>query len=157
MHKSMGGRMSALFTKMLERWNLARIRILFEKYHNLITYLFFGALTTLVNFLVYFPLYNWVNLSGTFSNILAWFAAVAFAFLTNKPFVFQSNDWSSKTVVPELIKFVGCRISSGLLETISIYFFVDMLLWNGNWVKIAVSILVVVLNYVFSKMLVFKK
>lgn len=133
-----------------------RIRALFIKHHDIIIYLIFGGLTTLVNFLVYFPLYNWVEMSGTLSNVIAWSVAVIFAFFTNKPFVFKSYDWSSKTVIPEFAKFISCRIGSGLMETAAIWLFVDLLMWNGNGVKIIVSVLVVILNYIFSKWLVFK-
>lgn len=133
-----------------------RIRALFIKHRDIIIYLFFGGLTTLVNFLVYFPLYNWVEMSGTLSNVIAWSIAVIFAFFTNKPFVFKSYDWSSKTVIPEFAKFISCRIGSGLMETAAIWLFVDLLMWNGNGVKIIVSILVVILNYISSKWLVFK-
>lgn len=136
---------------------MKRIRDLIIQYWDIVSYLLFGALTTLVNFLVYFPMYNWMQLSGVFSNIIAWVVAVCFAFLTNKPFVFRSHDWSRKTVLPEIIKFVSCRIGSGLVETIAIWLFVDILAWNGNWVKIVVSILVVILNYISSKWLVFVK
>ena len=136
---------------------MEQIRKIADKYWGVISYLFFGALTTLVNFLVYFPLLNWLGWSATLSNILAWIVAVMFAYITNKPFVFKSNDWSVKTVVPELSKFVGCRVGSGLLETVIILLFVDVWCWNGNWIKIIVSILVVILNYVSSKWIVFKK
>jgi len=84
-------------------------------------------------------------------------AAVAFAFLTNKPFVFKSHDWSAKVVLPELTKFVGCRVGSGVLETLILFVTVDCLCWNGNWIKLATSILVIVLNYFGSKLLVFQK
>ena len=130
---------------------------LIKQYWDVISYLFFGVLTTLVNFLVYFPLYNWLNLSGLLSNVIAWIVAVAFAFVTNKPFVFKSHDWSASVVWPELTKFIGCRLASGLLETVAIWLFVDQLAQNGNWVKIIVSVLVVILNYIFSKCIVFIK
>ena len=128
---------------------------LFEKYRDILIYLLFGALTTLVNFLIYFPLYNWISCSAAFSNAIAWVVAVAFAFLTNKPFAFQSNNWSAHILIPELIKFISCRIGSGLIETMSLWLLVDLLNWNGNWVKLAVSVLVVVLNYISSKWIVF--
>lgn len=134
-----------------------RIRALFIKHHDITIYLIFGGLTTLVNFLVYFPLYNWVEMSGTLSNVIAWSIAVIFAFFTNKPFVFKSYDWSTKTVIPEFAKFISCRIGSGLMETAAIWLFVDLLMWNGNGVKIIVSILVVILNYISSKWLVFNR
>ena len=133
------------------------VRNLWGKYRNIISYLFFGGLTTLVNFLVYFPCYNWLNVSAAVSNIAAWVVAVVFAYLTNKPFVFQSNDWSRETVIPEFLKFVGCRIGSGILETAVIWIAVDLMQWNGNLIKLIVSVLVVVLNYIGSKFLVFTK
>ena len=124
---------------------------------EVITYLIFGVLTTLVNYAVYLPLYNWAHLSATLSNAIAWIAAVAFAFLTNKPFVFGSHDWHAKVVLPELIKFVGCRVGSGMAETAIIFAAVDTLHWNGNIWKILTSILVVILNFIASKLLVFNK
>ena len=136
---------------------LDKIRGLIKQYWDVLVYLFFGGLTTLVNFLVYFPLYNWLALSGTLSNIIAWAVAVVFAYLTNKPFVFRSNDWSMDVVLPEFSKFLGCRVGSGVLETAIIWLTVDMLAWNGNLMKILISVLVVILNYVASKWFVFKK
>ncbi len=133
------------------------LKKLFEKYYDIITYLVFGVLTTAVNYVVYLPCYNLLHFSATVSNIIAWVVAVAFAYLTNKPFVFKSHDWSAKTVLPELTKFVGCRVGSGLLETAIIFVTVDLLHWNGNIWKLIVSVLVVILNYVGSKLLVFRK
>ena len=130
---------------------------LVEKYWDIISYLFFGVLTTVVNWLVYFPLYNWAEVSATASTVIAWVVAVAFAYLTNKPFVFRSHDWSWKAVKPELAKFLGCRIGSGVMELFVMWLTVEVLFWNGNLMKILVSVLVVILNYVGSKLLVFRK
>ena len=134
-----------------------KIKNLVQKHWNILSYLFFGGLTTVVNYLVYLPCYNLLNLSAAVSNAIAWAVAVAFAYLTNKPFVFRSHDWSLKTVVPELTKFVTCRIGSGLLETGILFLCVDLLAWNGNAWKLITSVLVVILNYIASKLLVFKK
>ena len=133
------------------------IRTLWEKYSDAIPYLIFGVLTTVVNYLVYIPVYNLAGLSATVSNMLAWVVAVAFAFLTNKPFVFESHDWSWRVVGPELAKFVGCRIGSGLAETVIIFLAVDLFQGNGNLWKLLTSVLVVILNYFGSKLLVFRK
>ena len=134
-----------------------KIRALLVKYQDVISYLIFGVLTTVVNYVVYLPLYNGLGLSGTVSNAIAWAVSVAFAFLTNKPFVFKSYDWSASVVLPELVKFLGTRIGSGLLETAIIFVTVDLLSWDGNIMKLATSVLVVIINYVGSKLLVFKK
>ena len=127
----------------------------FQKYKEAIIYLFFGVLTTAVNYLVFFPCYNLLGLSAAVSSILAWVVAVAFAFVTNKPFVFKSQDWSAKVLWPELVRFVGCRMGSGLLETAALLLTVDILGGNGNFWKITLSVLVVILNYFASKLLVF--
>ena len=134
------------------------VKNLIIKYKELIIYGVFGLCTTLVNFVTY-KLFN--MLLGVeyylVSNIVAWFISVVFAYVTNKPFVFHSHDWSAQTVVPELGKFVGSRIASGGLETLFIFLTVDCLHWNGNIMKLLTSILVVILNYVASKLLVFRK
>lgn len=136
---------------------LQRVRALIEKYWDILSYLFFGVLTTVVNYIIYLPCYNLLGLSAAVSNGIAWIIAVAFAYLTNKPFVFKSNDWSAKTVIPELTKFVGCRFGSGAAETVILLLTVDILGWNGNLWKLFTQVLVVVLNYVGSKLLVFRK
>ena len=136
---------------------MEKLKALMVRYRDVIVYLVFGVLTTAVNYIVYLPCYNVLGLSGSASNAIAWVGAVAFAYLTNKPFVFRSHDWSAKTVIPELTKFVGCRVGSGVLETAIIFLTVDWLGWNGNVMKLLTSVLVVVLNYIGSKLLVFKK
>lgn len=130
---------------------------LIKKYWDILAYLVFGVLTTVVNYLVYLPVYNILGLPASVSNMLAWAVAVVFAYLTNKPFVFKSHDWSMKTVIPELTKFVGCRIASGAMETVILFIAVDLLHWNGNVWKLLTSVLVVILNYFASKLLVFRK
>ena len=136
---------------------IRKIQSLIAKYFDILAYLVFGVLTTVVNYLVYLPCYNLLEMSAAVSNVIAWAVAVAFAYLTNKPFVFRSHDWSAKTVVPELTKFVGSRIASGALETGIIFLTVDLLAWNGNVMKLVTSVIVVVLNYIASKLLVFRK
>ena len=130
---------------------------LVTKYKGMILYIIFGALTTFVNYLIYFPLYFSLSLSAVLSNAIAWAGAVLFAFLTNKPFVFESKDWSIVTTFRELLSFVGCRIMTGLLETVAIFIFVDLLDYNGFVWKIVVSVAVVILNYVLSRVFVFNK
>ena len=136
---------------------IAKIKALIEKYWDILSYLFFGGLTTVVNYIVYLPCYNYLGISAAVSNVIAWVVAVAFAYVTNKPFVFKSHDWSLKTVGPELTKFVGCRVGSGLLETALIFLTVDWLGWNGNVMKLILAVVVVLLNYIGSKLIVFKK
>ena len=135
---------------------LDKLKRAFLKYYDLIVYLIFGVLTTVINYLVYLPCYHFFSLRSAVSNMIAWIAAVAFAYLTNKPFVFRSHDWSAKTVIPELMKFVGTRVGSGGVETLILFVTVDILGMDGIIWKLLTSVLVVILNYVGSKLMVFR-
>lgn len=136
---------------------MAKIRALIEKYRDVIAYLVFGVLTTAVDYLVYLPLYNFCAMSAALAGVIAWVASVTFAFLTNKPFVFRSHDWSRSVVLAELTKFLGTRVGSLLLQEAILLVTVDLLHWNGNWMKIAVSVVVVIVNYFGSKLFAFRK
>ena len=135
---------------------LPKIKELLKKYRSQLIYLVFGVLTTLVNYIVYIPCYHYLQ-SASLSNSIAWVFAVIFAYLTNKPFVFQSHDWSKEVVLPELSKFVATRLSSGLIETAILFVSVDLLHGNGNIWKLITQVLVIIINYVGSKLLVFRK
>ena len=135
---------------------IQKLRSLIEKYWDILIYLVFGVLTTVVNYAIYLPVFNFCGISAAVSNMIAWAGAVIFAFLTNKPFVFHSHDWSAKTAVPELIKFVSCRLASGVMETVILFLTVDCMNWNGNIWKLVTQVLVIIINYVGSKLLVFR-
>lgn len=136
---------------------MRNLRELFQKHSHLMAYLFFGALTTAVNYAVYLPCYNLLGMTATVSNVIAWAAAVVFAYLTNKLFVFKNHDWSKNTVIPEFAKFVGCRVGSGAIETVFLFLTVDVLQWSGNWMKLIIAVVVVIVNYIASKIVVFRK
>lgn len=134
-----------------------RVKDLLCKYRDVLVYLVFGVLTTVVNYVIYLPCYNLMGLSSSLSNVIAWVGAVVFAYVTNKPLVFRSHDWSRKTVFPELTRFVGTRLGSGALETLILFVTVDTIGMNGNLWKLITSVLVVFINYIGSKWLVFRK
>ena len=134
-----------------------KLKALIIKYRSILIYLILGGLTTAVNYAVYVPLYNICGFSATFSNVIAWVAAVVFAFFTNKPLAFESKDWTFAVVAKEFLSFVLCRAASGAMETGLIFLLVDYLHYNGNVMKLLVSILVIIINYFGSKFFVFKK
>ena len=132
------------------------IRELLKKYREQIAYLFFGGLTTLVNWGTYalltvFP--SFTNLSA--ANAAAWLAAVLFAFFTNKFFVFRHK--SDEHMLREFLTFFGARVLSGIVEIGGFALLVDVMHLNDWLVKIAISVFVVLANYVLSKFLIFKK
>ena len=136
---------------------MQNLKTLLKKYEETLLYMVFGTLTSVINWVVYFPLYNLTSIPATVSTAIGWVISVAFSFLTNKPIVFKSHDWSAKVVMPEMIAFVGCRLGSGLLEAGSILMLVDILGWNGNIIKILVSVVIVIINYIGSKLSFQKK
>ena len=133
------------------------IKKLFEKYKELISYVFWGGATTAVNYCVYFLCTKLQQMNYLVSNVLSWVVAVAFAFVVNKLFVFASKRWAVGTVLSEFWKFVSARILSGVLETGILFLFVSVLMLPDAPVKIAAGVLVIVINYVISKWLIFKK
>ena len=131
-------------------------KALYAKYRSTVIYLVFGVLTTVVNYAVYLPLYNFVHLPASICNGIAWAVAVAFAYVTNKLYVFKCKSWDSG-VLGELLRFVGSRVASGVVETLCLLITVDILAWNGNIIKLLLAIFVIIFNYVLSKFFVFKK
>ena len=134
-----------------------RIKELFIKYKSLIMYAIFGALTTLVNWASYYLCYNVLKISNVPSTIIAWFLAVAFAFITNKLWVFDSKSFNKKTLVHEIWTFFTARALTGVLDVIIMFVAVDMLNWNSTVWKLISNVLVIILNYILSKIFVFRK
>lgn len=128
-----------------------------KKYRESIMYLVFGGLTVGVNIATYIGLTRIIELNYMVANIIAWIVAVIFAYITNKFFVFESNNTELKFLVKEFTSFVSCRILSGVMEMILMYVMIDMMGINDFITKIFTNILVIVLNYVLSKVIIFKK
>ena len=133
-----------------------------------IMYIIMGVLTTLVNWISYWVFIRIIVTSNELfnmaaSNVIAWVISVIFAYVTNKIWVFNSKSWKPSFVAGELTKFVGSRILTGCLE----WFGLPFLVWlglnqpvlgaKGGVAKIIISVLVVILNYVFSKLIIFTK
>ncbi len=133
------------------------VRALWEKYRGPILYLVFGVVTTVVNVVVYHVSYELLAVPNIPATILAWVISVAVAYLTNKLWVFQSKSFAPEVLWPELGKFVTARGATGLLDLGIMALCVDVLGWPGTPVKLGSNVLVVILNYVFSKLLIFKK
>lgn len=120
---------------------------------ELILYVIFGVLTTVVNFIVYLFFARLLGVNYIISNILAWFFSVLFAYVTNRIWVFESKNIN---IFKEVALFFGGRIFSGVVDTGLLYLFVDVLSIGDFISKIIIQFIVVVLNYVFSKLIVFK-
>ena len=129
----------------------------YNKYREVINYLVFGVLTTLVNFIVYIGLAKVLNVNEILANIEAWILSVIFAYITNKLYVFKSKTKVLKKIIREFASFLACRLFSGILDIVSFYIFVKILNIDDILAKVIVAIVLVILNYVFSKFFIFKK
>ena len=128
-----------------------------KKYQSFIAYAVFGVLTTIVNIVTYSVCYNSIGISNTLSNVLAWILSVAFAYVTNKIWVFDSKSWAWKVLRREVPAFVSCRLATGILDIVIMFVCVDVMGWHAMLMKIISNVLVIILNYVFSKLIIFKK
>ena len=126
------------------------------KYKALIMFGIFGVLTTIVNVLVYQLCYAVLEISNALSTIIAWLLAVAFAFITNKKWVFGSEKIDKKTLVREISSFILCRVGTGVLDLGIMIYTVDYLGWNALLMKLFANVLVIILNFVCSKLIIFK-
>ncbi|MBQ2687265.1 MAG: GtrA family protein [Clostridia bacterium] len=146
------------------------IKRMFIKHKEIIMYLVFGVLTTVVSwgsYAVFESVFKKaivdVNVLVAVANVLSWVTAVLFAYITNKLFVFESKSFKPTTLFKELGLFVGSRLISGAVEWVG----VPLLVWlglnqtifgvEGMVAKVLVSVIVVILNYILSKLIVFKK
>lgn len=130
---------------------------LIKKYKSFIAYAIFGVLTTVVNIVVYAVCYEYIGISNVVSNIIAWILAVAFAFVTNKLWVFGSKSTEKNTLIYEIGTFISCRLATGVLDLGIMYVGVDVLGFPSIILKVASNILVIILNYVASKLVIFRK
>ena len=122
------------------------------KNKELILYVIFGVLTTLIN-IVAFQFFCKVC-SIYVANGLAWISSVLFAYVTNRKYVFESKE---ENTIVECIKFIGSRLTTGIVDMICMYLLIDICHWNTLVSKILVNGIVIVLNYVLSKLFVFQK
>lgn len=133
------------------------IKKLYKKYEELVMYVIVGVCTMIVSLVSYYIIANPLGLYYQTANIISWILAVAFAYMTNKKFVFKSPYSGMHNTVKEMSSFVSSRVASLLAEILSMYFFVQICQIDDNIVKLMNQVLVTVLNYIFSKFWVFRK
>lgn len=133
------------------------IRQSIEKHKAIISYAFFGICTTLVNIACYGVCARILSISVMISTIIAWIGAVAFAYITNRRWVFHSNRIGIKAIFIEVLIFLGCRLITGIFDVIIMHILVDYFNFNDMITKAISNIIMIVLNYIASKMVIFKK
>lgn len=152
---------------------MTKIKELIKKHKQIIVYVIFGVLTTLVNLISFFVLEYIFGSGGNgyiIYNAIAWAVAVIFAYVTNKLYVFESKSWAPKIVVKESVEFLLARLFSFVVEELGLILMVEILsfgeltfnlkvitLTGASLAKILLSVVVIIMNYFFSKFIIFKR
>ncbi|WBY64165.1 MAG: GtrA domain-containing protein [Thermocaproicibacter melissae] len=137
--------------------NLIRKLWKFMTTPEMLLYIAFGVMTTLINILAFQLANGPFGWSWQAANIFAWILAVLFAFITNKLFVFKSKSLEPAVLWREFAEFIGARLFSLGVDYLCMWLLIDVLGWNELLSKIADNVIVVIINYVLSKLVIFKK
>lgn len=138
---------------------MGKIKDIYKKHEEIINYLIVGVLSTIVSFLSYYiAVVTVLDPTNAFelqlANIFSWICAVTFAYITNRKYVFKSKN---KNKLKEVSSFVSSRIITLLMDMAIMFILVTLLLINDKVAKLIVQVVVTVMNYIFSKLFVFKK
>ena len=137
---------------------MEKIKELYNKYKEVINYLIFGVLATIVNFVSYYISARIFNIDEVVSSGISWFLSVLFAYITNRIFVFESRKSGVKEIIKEMVSFFLARVLSGILCDVGTFaLMVKVLHINDFFAKVVTQVMVVVVNYVFSKVFIFRK
>ena len=145
------------FLGIARKIKLGKLADLYENHLEGMRYLVFGALATAVNIAVYTLFYYLFKLGNSTSNVIAWIVAAIFAYYTNKVLVFESKVDTKKALLREAASFFGCRLLTLFIDQAIMIVTVDKLGLNGFVMKVLSNIIVIILNFVFSKLFIFKK
>lgn len=130
---------------------------LLSKYWDIFPYIFFGICTMMINTISYYISTHLLKCSIMTSTILAWLLAVLFAYLTNRQWVFKSNTHGTNAILKEMLSFFACRLATGFADWGCMFIFVIILEMNDVVIKAMANILVIILNYIASKLIIFRK
>lgn len=130
---------------------------LYKKYKEVFLYLVFGVLTTVINIIAFWLSNDLLNIEYKISNIIAWVLAVIFAFITNKTLVFQSKNRNKEEITREAITFLVARLFSLVVDMVIMILMIDIININSIVSKIISNVVVIVINYIFSKFIIFRK
>lgn len=133
------------------------IKELVLKNKEIILYIIFGVATTVINIITYYMCAHSMGLSVILSSTIAWVISVLFAYITNKIWVFKSKTWSPKELFKECLSFITARLVTGGIDICIMFLFVTLMGFNDLVVKILSNVVVIILNYILSKMIVFRE
>ncbi len=146
-----------IFDRIMELPILNIFEGFYRKYKEVLLYLFFGGLTTVISIGSYSYCDVVLHIDPLIANIISWILAVLFAYVTNKIWVFSAQTYGMGELLSEMMHFFGGRLFTLVLEEVILFIFINKLHFNSILVKIAAQFMVLVLNYIISKLIVFRK
>ena len=136
---------------------MQKLMDLIIKYKSIILYIIFGAATTVIDFTIYFSFTRLLGVNEQIAQWIAWFFAVVFAFFTNRKWVFEAGSKTTKNFIWQVLSFFGSRLFSGFINWLMILIFVTIMGISDIIIKCVAAVFIVILNYVLSKLIVFRK
>ena len=133
------------------------LKTLYIRYKEMILYGVFGAGATVINIVVFMLLHGSFGVKLLVANVIAWIAAFLFAFITNKLLVFESKSWKGSAAIKEMFGFLVARLGTLVLDSALMVAFVEGLHFNSTFSKVFVNVVVIIVNYLASKFLIFKE
>ena len=146
-----------IFDRIMALPGLRILNPFYKKNKEILLYLFFGGLTFIVSIASYAFFNIQIGWNALVANIGSWILAVAFAYVTNRIWVFDSNASTATEFMKEIASFVGGRVATLVIEELILFIFITNMGMNSMLIKVIAQIIVIVLNYVISKLIVFKK
>lgn len=146
-----------IFDKIMELPGLRVFNPIYVKYKEMLLYLFFGGLSFVVSIATYALFNVSFGINELIANILSWIITVMFAFLTNRIWVFNSPTNGLEEFIKQMVAFYGGRVVTLVVEEVILLVFITLLHFQSMLVKVVVQVIVIVLNYVISKLVIFNK
>lgn len=130
---------------------------IYRKYEEGISYLFWGGVAFVLSMVLFYVFANVLMIEEQIANVITWIICVIFTYLTNRTFVFKSKTTGIKAIVKEFSEFTTARLATLILENVVLFICIDLLIWHNMVAKLIGQFLVIVSNYVLSKVWIFKK
>lgn len=130
---------------------------IYRKYQEGIDYLFWGGVAFVLSMVLFYIFANMMMMDEQIANVITWIICVIFTYITNRTFVFKSKTSGVKAVTKEFVDFTSARLATLVLENVVLFICIDLLLWHNMVAKLIGQFLVIVSNYVLSKLWIFKK
>lgn len=130
---------------------------MYHKYQEAIDYLFWGGVAFVLSMVLFYIFANVLMIEEQIANVITWIICVIFTYLTNRTFVFKSKTTGAKAITKEFAEFTSARLATLILENVVLFICIDLLLWHNMLAKLIGQFLVIVSNYVLSKLWIFKK